>query len=249
MADLERMLSDLITAQGGDLWGVADLTGLSPLPGDGERVDLAAYPRAISVAVFFPRSVIQDLLRGPSLTYLYYYNVLNSRLDDIALRVSNLLQKAGYLAYPIPASQRQGKDRLQSIFSHRLAARLAGLGWIGKSCCLVTPQAGPRVRLVTVLTNAPLPAGAPLTQDCGDCQACVVICPPGAIKGVAFSPNQPLAERFDPGACNAYKDKVRDRWGKRCCGLCLAACPVGLDQPPNLDQVNLPYKAGQRPKG
>lgn len=229
MADLERALSELITAQGGDLWGIADLAGLSPLPGDGERVELTPYPRAVSVAVFFPRQVIQDLLRGPSLTYLYYYNVLNSRLDDIALRVSNLLQRAGYLAYPIPASQRHGKDRFQSIFSHRMAARLAGLGWIGKSCCLITPQVGPRVRLVTVLTNAPLPPDTPLTRDCGDCQACVVACPPGAIKGVPFRPDQPLSERFDPTACNAYKDKVRDRWGKRCCGLCLAACPIGLD--------------------
>ncbi len=224
---LRGQIADLIAAQGGDLWGVANLTGVPPLPGDGERVDLAAYPRAVSVGVFFPRPVIQDLLRGPSHTYLYHYNVLNARLDDIALRLSNLLQKAGYVAYPIPASQRHGKDHLQSIFSHRMAARLAGLGWIGKSCCLVTPQAGPRVRLVTVLTGAPLPPDAPMEDGCGDCQACAQACPPGAIKGVAFRPDQPLSERFDAAACTAYKDKVRDRWGKRCCGLCLASCPVG----------------------
>ena len=68
---------------------------LAPLPGDGERVDLTPYPRAIAVAVVFPRAVIQDLLRGPSHTYLYYYNIINARLDDIALRLSNLLQANG----------------------------------------------------------------------------------------------------------------------------------------------------------
>ena len=225
--DIATQLGDLITTLGGDLWGVADLTGIAPLPGDGERVDLAPYPRAMSIAVIFPRAIVQELLRGPSHTYLYEYNILNTRLDDIALRVSNALQVAGYASYPVPASQRHGGDRLQSIFSHRMAARLAGLGWIGKNCCLVTPQYGPCVRLVTVLTGAPLAPGSPLAQGCGDCTACVDACPPGAIKGLHFRADQPLRDRFDAAACTTYKDKVRDRWGKRCCGLCLASCPIG----------------------
>jgi epoxyqueuosine reductase QueG len=228
MADLITALGDLIRDQGGDLWGIADLTGLTALPGDDARVDLSPYPRAVSIAVLFPKAIVQELLAGPSYTYLYHYNVINARLDDLALRTSNLLQTKGHAAYPIPASQRQGRDHLQSIFSHRMAARLAGLGWIGKSCCLITPQAGPRVRLVTVLTDADLAAGRPLTEDCGDCRACALACPANAIKGVAFRADQPLGDRFDPVACTTYKDKVRDRWGKRCCGLCLAACPVGM---------------------
>lgn len=225
--DVQARVADLVTSGGGDLWGVADLGGVNPLPGDGERVDLAPYPRAITVALAFPRTVIQDLLKGPSHTYLYFYNVMNSRLDDIALRLSNSLQFAGYASYPIPASQRHGKDRMQSIFSHRMAAHLAGLGWIGKSSCLVTPLAGPRVRLVTVLTDAPLAPGRPMESRCSDCRACAEACPPGAIKGLDYA-EQPLSERFDPHACSSYKDRIRDSWGKRCCGRCLAACPVGL---------------------
>src|SRR4030042_5597859 len=108
---------------------------------------------------------------------------MNARLDDIALRLSNLLVSDGLAAYPIPASQRNGRDRMQSIFSHRMAAHLAGLGWIGKNCCLITPIAGPRVRLVTVLTDAPLAPGSPMDSRCGDCTACVDACPPHAIKG------------------------------------------------------------------
>lgn len=223
---MER-IAGLLDENGADLWGVADLTGVSPLPGDGPRVPLDPYPRAISVAVTFPPAIVQELLDGPSHTYLYYYNILNTRLDDIALRLCSFLARQGAAAYPVPASQRHGSDRMQSIFSHRMAARLAGLGWIGRSACLVTPLAGPRVRLVTVLTDADLPHAAPLPDGCGACRICVDACPAGAMTGAAFRPDQPLSDRLDPALCTAYKDRVRDRWGKRCCGLCLAVCPVG----------------------
>ncbi len=33
---------------------------------------------------------------------------------------------------------------------------MAGLGRIGKSCLLITPEAGPRVHWATVLTDAPM---------------------------------------------------------------------------------------------
>ena len=82
--------------------------------------------------------------------------------------------------------------------SQKLAAHLSGLGWIGKSCLLVTPDHGPRVRWVTVLTDAPLrPTGAPLEQRCGECTACVDICPVHALTGKPFSPDELREARFD----------------------------------------------------
>ena len=85
------------------------------------------------------------------------YDTVNDLLDTIALRLSNSLQRQGYRAFPIPASKRAVVDeRVAAIFSHKLAAHMAGLGWIGKSCLLITPEAGPRVRWATVLTDAPI---------------------------------------------------------------------------------------------
>jgi epoxyqueuosine reductase QueG len=207
---------------------VADLSWVELPPPEHEAVDVSPYPRAISIAVAFPGAVVQELAKGPSRTYLYYYRVLNTRLDDIALGLAVLLQRKGYRAFPIPASQRQGSDRYQSIFSHRMAANLAGLGWIGRSCHLTAPHFGPRVRLVTVLTDAPLASDKPLRDGCNECIECVVNCPAGAFTGVPFHIGQPLSERFNPALCDAYKNQVRDRWGRRCCGICLAVCPVGL---------------------
>jgi hypothetical protein len=66
---------------------------------------------------------------------------------------------------------------LKDVRAHKLAAHLAGLGWIGKSCLLLTEQFGPRVRFVSVLTDAPLEAGSPLDKPCGKCQVCIDACP------------------------------------------------------------------------
>ena len=45
------------------------------------------------------------------------------------------------------------------IFASKTAATRAGLGWIGKTALLVTPEWGPAVRLGTVFTYAALGAG------------------------------------------------------------------------------------------
>jgi epoxyqueuosine reductase len=225
---LKEELEQLIFQWGGDLFGVASLDdvaeGIAQEYGDTYQ----GLNRAISVAVFFPKVVLNELAEGPTHTYLYYYDVINARLNDIALRISNLLQKKGFRTFPIPASQRVNESKLAGIFSHRLAASRAGLGWIGKSCCLVNPQVGPRLRLVTVLTNAPLEKDQPLEDGrCGSCTACQDACPPQAIKGHEFHLGEPLSLRLDAQACHDYLAKVRHSFGKRVCGRCLAACPWG----------------------
>lgn len=216
---------------GADMFGVADLAPAAAfIAGQAAagwpEARAADFPRAISVGVRFPAEVARELLQGPTHTYLYYYNVVNACLDQIALRVAAVLVDLGYRSFPVPASQRTRRDKLAGIFSHRLAAHLAGLGWIGKSCSLVTERFGPRVRLVTVLTDAPLPAGRPVPARCGNCVACVAACPCGAIKGVDFRAADPLGVRLDAQACHDYLQTVKLDFGKRVCGRCIAACPA-----------------------
>jgi hypothetical protein len=102
------------------------------------------------------------LYRHPS------YPVVNQVLDQIALQIANTIQRKGFRALPIPASKRANDELIAGVFSQKLAAHLAGLGWIGKSCLLVTPDHGPRVRWITVLTDAPLaPTGMPWSPGAG----------------------------------------------------------------------------------
>ena len=105
-------------------------------------------------------------------------------LDDIALRVSQCLQHAGAKALPIPASQLLDKTNWRSYISHKAVAVAAGVGWQGKSLLVVNPEHGPRIRLVTILTDASLDADKPIKNKCGKCPACSKACPAQAIKNV-----------------------------------------------------------------
>lgn len=227
LQELKINLLSMVKNSGAADAGVADLTQAEAAMATHADPRLKRFSRAVSFVVPFPRSVIEELRDGPSHTYLHYYRAVNTLIDDLSIRLSVVLEGRGYEAFPVPSSQRTGKHRLDSIFPHRVAAWLAGMGWIGKSGCLVHETFGPRVRLGTVLTNAPLPPDTPMDVRCGECRLCMEACPANAIKGVLFAPDVPLAERLEPQLCDSYQNEVRDRFGKRVCGLCLAACPYG----------------------
>jgi len=229
---LKNEIIRLLTAGGAALAGIADLAAAEEAMAAHADIRLKRFTRAVSFIIPFPRSVIAELAEGPSLTYLHYYRAVNTLIDDLSLRLTSYLERNGYEAFPVPSSQRTGKNRLDSIFPHRIAAYLAGLGWIGKSGCLVNETYGPRLRLGTVLTDAPLPPDHPVEGRCGECNACKEACPAGAIKGRLFAPDVPLSERLEPDRCDKYQNEVRDRFGKRVCGLCLACCPYGRPSKP-----------------
>ncbi|MFA6224759.1 MAG: epoxyqueuosine reductase [Methanoregula sp.] len=188
--DLDATIRALALSLDADYFGVADLASAHDaiLAQGGERV--VRYPRAVTIGMVLQDSLVNLLPEEDLAAAILYrhssYDVVNLALDQIALRVANALQRARFDAFPVPASKRTDDEHISGIFSQKLAAHLAGLGWIGKSCLLVTHEHGPRVRWVTVLTNAPLnPTGTPMEQRCGACTACVDVCPHGRKSGIA----------------------------------------------------------------
>lgn len=125
------------------------------------------------------------------------------------------------------SSQTANDERLLGLFSHKLAAHLAGLGWIGKSCLLVTPEVGPRVRWASILTDAPLPAGEPIPQRCGNCRECVEACPAQAFTGRSFRQDESREARFDVFKCREYTREREKAMGVGACGMCVYICPHG----------------------
>lgn len=219
---------------GVDYFGVADLVPARDAILDQGGPEIAAYPRAISVGIALLHSIVDRLpQRNERAVAIHYrsqaYDVINSRLDFVTSRLSSTLQHAGFKALPIPASKRVDEVHICASFSHKLAANLAGLGWIGKSCLLVTAHNGPRVRWATVLTDAPMePTGKPMGEHCGACTQCVAICPVQAFTGRAFQEGEPRAARYDAAKCDRYFAEMRQQDPETAvCGLCLYICPYG----------------------
>ncbi len=221
-------------ASGADYFGVADLeTAREEIRGQG-GAGIAEYPRGISVGIALPHPIVDALPRraerAVSTSYRQHaYVVVNQRLDLLASRIAGILQKEGFRALPISAAVRVDDEHICGAFSHKLAAHLAGLGWIGKSCLLVTPESGPRVRWATVLTDAPLRAtGEPMSERCGDCMECVQICPMHAFTGKPFLESEPREARFDAAKCHRYFEGMKKKSEETAvCGMCLYVCPHG----------------------
>jgi epoxyqueuosine reductase len=230
---LDVSLLDFRNTLDADFLGVADLSLAQEavLEQGGDLV--AGYPRAVSLGISLLHPLVDQLpRRAERAVAVGYrqnaYDIINLRLDQLSSRVGSWLQRRGYKALPIPASKRVDDARICGLFSHKLATHLAGLGWIGKSCLLITPEAGPRVRWVTVLTDAPLQAtGTPMEQRCGDCQQCVQVCPVQAFTGRPFITSEPREARFDARKCDDYFVEMERMGGIAVCGMCLYICPYG----------------------
>ena len=216
-----------------DFFGVADLAPAHEFILAQGGPEVARFPRAISLGIALLDSIVDQLPRraerAAAVSYnSHAYEVVNQRLDAIGSRLSSWLRRQGYEALPVPASRRVDDERLCAVFSHKLAAHLAGLGWIGKSCLLITPEVGPRVRWITILTGAPLePTGEPMEERCGSCRQCVEICPVGAFSGRAFRADEPRAARYNAHRCEQYLDETEKATGLAVCGICLYVCPYG----------------------
>ena len=225
-------LRETVLTLGASFFGVAYLESGQELIQQLGGELTSGFPRAVSIGVALPFAIVDRLERHEdrrvALAYRSHgYDTINVRLDQLASRVTSVLQADGHRAFPIAASQTIDGERHYSLFSHKLAAHLAGLGWIGKSCLLVTPQVGPRVRWVTVLTEAPLETGRPMDERCGTCNVCVDACPSRAFTGRPFREDEPREARFDVTKCYAYQRREREHLDSILCGMCLYVCPYG----------------------
>ncbi|MCG8643859.1 MAG: 4Fe-4S dicluster domain-containing protein [Desulfobacterales bacterium] len=238
-----RELKEKIREWGGDRVGIASVEPLKALPVDPLDL-LEPFTTAVSIAIRLPWATFGDIKDRPTLIYDEVYQTANSLLNKLAFKTACYLEDDGYYSIPIPASQMTDEKNWYGAISHKAVARMAGLGWQGKNLLLVTPEYGSSVRLITILTSAPLTVDTPVENRCGKCTRCQEACPAGAIKGVNTKSNyRNRNEALFLDKCvaqlkkhsqmlEAYpltdKTKVGEpTYHKLICGLCIKACPFG----------------------
>ncbi len=99
-----------------------------------------------------------------------YHKVLRKRLQKLAQRIEQEVGIFGYRAFVDSAPVLE-----------KAIAEKAGLGWIGKHSNIINKKAGSWFFLGEIYTSIPLSIDTPSTNHCGQCTACIDICPTQAI--------------------------------------------------------------------
>lgn len=104
-----------------------------------------------------------------------YHKLMRRRLAKLARRIDAAVQGVG-------ARFRAFTDSAPVL--EKALGEQAGLGWIGKHTLLLHPDAGSWFFIGEIYTNIPLPPTQAAQEDrCGNCRACMTVCPTGAIVG------------------------------------------------------------------
>lgn len=145
-----------------------------------------------------------------------YHKVLRARLQQLADKVKAEIGEFGYRVFTDSAP----------LMELPLAEK-AGLGWRGKHTLLLSRTAGSMFFMGEFLVDLPLPVDPPTGAHCGQCSACIDVCPTQAILGPG---------RLDARRCVSYLTielksaiplDMRPLIGNRVygCDDCQTACP------------------------
>jgi len=214
-----REIRELAITHGADLVGVADLNLLKGIFVHPSGL-LKEYKFAISIAVNLERfGGYDNRTEGQAF----------SLLKKIASSSKDYVEGMSHRVKIIPPGERvekRGPLYWMGALSHKAVAKAAGLSWIGKSTLLVTPGFGPRVCLITVLTDMALTPNNPSENRCGSCEECIKACPVNALTEAGFDDHpKRLEDALNVTRCGPWIDKT---WRKgKICYNCMLACPCG----------------------
>jgi len=185
----------------------------------------------------------------PSILHKETYDTANRFLDNLAYNLTRFLNRKGY------ASMFFTRDGFGSVkvlierepiasFSHTFAAKYAGLGTLSKSHNILTPEFGPRVRFVSVFTEAELRPSPMIEKTlCINCGMCAKCCPKKVlipeddentynIRHAVLKENLKRDAgyyKFDVIGCCKWAEELTRRRAYPC-GVCTKVCPIGKDR-------------------
>jgi epoxyqueuosine reductase len=215
------------------IYGFASIKGLLP-------DEFNQYPYGISIGKHLNDHIIDGIENGPTMEYFNHYKDINKQLNDLAESIcSDLKEKNIRCIGIVPTLAMSGdefkpyREKLRYKVSHKMIATRAGLGWIGKTDLFISKVFGPRLRLVSILTDRPLKIKSKTIDKsrCGKCDICVQKCPAQAANGMLWDIRTDRDLFFNAHKCRekcGELAKSRLDLDSRICGICVSVCPLGM---------------------
>jgi epoxyqueuosine reductase len=100
-----------------------------------------------------------------------YHDVIGARLDALVAWMRK------HSTQPFDARAYVDTGPVQE----RVYAQHAGLGWIGKNTCVISPEVGSWIFLAEIICSLPLESDQPALDQCGTCTLCIDACPTRAL--------------------------------------------------------------------
>ncbi len=166
---------------------------------------------------------ISDSLKDPNKAYISryatgrdYHKIIRKRLQKLGEKIKCHCEELNFRPFVDSAP----------VLERPLAAK-AGLGWIGKHSLLLHEDAGSFFFLGELLINIPLPLDEPVTDACGSCNACMKICPTGAIVAPYVVDSRRCISYLTIELKEAIPESLRPLMGNRIygCDDCQLVCP------------------------
>ena len=144
-----------------------------------------------------------------------YHEVLSERMQPLV----TMLRSQGY----------QAKTYVDHGWMlDRAAGARAGLGWLGKNTNLLVPGVGSYVLLSEIVTSAELEPDGLSAKSCGKCEACLRVCPTGALVAPGVLDNRKCISFWSIEHHGVIPLEMRPLMGTWIfgCDLCQEVCPV-----------------------
>jgi epoxyqueuosine reductase QueG len=212
----------------GFIVGYANLENLLEKP-------YSKYRYGIVIGKKLDDAIIDSISNGPTREYFKHYREVNSELSSLAQQIKSELASENIpieVVEPSISEDQRNEHYFKTLsvgFSHKLVATRAGLGWIGKTALFISFRFGPRVRLVSLLTNTPVDfCKTPVNESrCGDCSICVEKCPANAATGKLWNIKLQRPDILDAFKCRKKCKGFSFSAGSPLCGICISVCPIG----------------------